>query len=300
MSMIQESLLQYLLWLRERGQCWPSKYQELLAEVSEDVSEEVASNSLPEAPVDQIETTAAVPELTETVPMVTPEPDLNPPLSAFASEPINDIESDHNSEPSERVESKPDRVLTAATKPVVAPAEKFNRSRPTAEISTHDLPQAIINPELLRTAGNKNAPVIFITDSIQSQPMVFGCERELLLKLLSAIGLKPGQDMQLVTLNTNEQCEPLADEQAYRQAWKGLSEQTRPKFVLILGSLAYRLISSGSYENYLSHLNSWITSNTGQVRYLILPHLSEFVTQTSLKKASWPLLQELKHWVQTS
>ena len=142
--------------------------------------------------------------------------------------------------------------------------------------------------------------MIFVTDSIYSQPLVFGWERDLLLKLLSAIGLRPGQDMLLATLDTNEMCEPLTGRQDYRQVWNELITDVNPKFVLIFGSLAYHLISSGSYQDFLKHRNTWINSRSAQVRYLVLPHLSEFVNQAHLKKMSWPALQELKSWMQES
>lgn len=298
MSMIQESLLQYLLWLRERGQCWPSKYQELLAEVSDDPSEScslqptdetnssVTDVSL-EADVSSRDLSVKSLESADDSPQ---KPCYESPEPVTVSEPSQSGSAAENDEPCsselpEQSDVKPQNV-------------KGSSHITTDQIHPEPEPQAPkLQTGILRTAGNKKAPVIFVTDSIYSQPLVFGWERDLLLKILSAVGLRPGQDMLLATLDTNELCEPLTERKDYRQVWNEFMTEVKPEFVLIFGSLAYHLISSGSYEDYLKHRNTWINSRSAQVRYLVLPHLSEFVNQTHLKKMSWPALQELKSWI---
>ena len=290
MSMIQESLLQYLLWLRERGQCWPSKYQELLAEVSDDPSESCSLQSSDETNSSETEVSLEASESQGNSPQkpCSESPDPVTVSEPSQSEPAAENDESGSSGIPEQNDVKPQNV-------------KGSSHVTTDQIHPEPEPQAPkLQTRILRTAGNKKSPVIFVTDSIYSQPLVFGWERDLLLKLLSAVGLRPGQDMLLATLDTNELCEPLTERKDYRQAWNELMTEVNPEFVLIFGSLAYHLISSGSYEDFLKHRNTWINSRSAQVRYLVLPHLSEFVNQAHLKKMSWPALQESKSWIEDS
>ncbi|NRA46539.1 MAG: hypothetical protein HRU09_16435 [Oligoflexales bacterium] len=218
-----QQIQNYLLWLQERGQCWPLV----------DALRQAPKAEEPE-PENQTETLAENQELHQ-------ETELTP---------------------------KPSSV------PVPTPAR------------VNPVPQGQLSTPLFRSAGNEHAPYLGLIDCVKGQKLVFGKERELLIKILSAIGIDLKSQFRLLGLETDHRCAPLASYQDYQQTFLNLVQQTRPKVIFSFGRLPYRIVS-GDPMPFAERANK--ANNIIENAPTIFPmyHLCELLHSQKLKKLTW-------------
>ena len=147
---------------------------------------------------------------------------------------------------------------------------------------------------VIRVAGNRCAPLLVITDAIRSQPLIFGEERNLFLKLLRALKLQPGKDVTLCVLDTTSSCEPLQDRAQYLIQLQPLIVRKDLAGILILGPVAYCILSSDGQPAYHSMLDHFTNIfQEGVPGALVTWHLRDFIRNPELRKKSWKNLQNL-------
>lgn len=209
MQIAQHQKIQnYLLWLQERGQCWP-----IIDTLHKEVQESSKPHELEQMTPSQVEPTS--PEAT---------------------------------------------------------------AQPQAKASS--------SIDLFRSAGNEQAPFLGIVDCIKGQKLVFGQERALLIKILSALGIEIKTQFRLLGLETDHCCAPLASSQDYQQQFWQQVNRSKPKAIFCFGRLPYQLIS-GDRGPFSEKVNSqsFIKENTPPM--FTLYHLCELLNSPDLKKRTW-------------
>ena len=163
-----------------------------------------------------------------------------------------------------------------------------------AEIA--EQPASKVTIPLFRSAGNERAPYLGIVDCVKGQKLVFGQERELLIKILGALGIDLKSQFRLLGLETDHCCAPLANYQDYRQQFLHELKVTKPKAVFCFGRMPYRIIMDdpSAFDEKVNK-PSRIDSEAPQI--FPMYHLCELMQSPELKKNTWYGLKRFMDYV---
>ena len=216
-----QQIQNYLIWLQERGQCWPM----------------VGSLN------------------TEPGSIAHSEP--NPPSSTDSTQaPEHQGSIEH--------------IATSPQQP------SESRPAPTSQTSQR----------LFRSAGLEQAPYLGIVDCIQGQKLVFGHERELLIKILSALGIDLKSQFRLLGLETDHCSAPLASYEEYKRQLVEIINQAQPKSIFCFGRMPYRIIS-GDSTPFVKVANTPTKADQSLPTIFPMYHLCELNQSPELKKQTW-------------
>ena len=170
--------------------------------------------------------------------------------------------------------------------------EEFDRTDGFREADSAS--QRCDQKQLIRILGNKGAKVVGIVDCILGQPPIFGVERALLLKILSAISVDPRHHFGLLGLETTTMCQPIGTPFQYQKEIIRILTAFNPRAVICFGTLAYKIgfpqLCSRKKIGYqlLSLKDIGISCDL-----LIVDHLQSLHQNPKLKEQAWLSLQSL-------
>ena len=135
-----------------------------------------------------------------------------------------------------------------------------------------------------------------LIDSIASNSMVMGAERQLLVKMLMGLGLDVKQDVLLCALNTGPSCEALEEPARYRQSLEKAITGCSFQSVLSLGSLVPRYLL-GNTQAFSHHVDQWSEISLKDRKYPILFcwHPGDYIREPALKKNSWQQMVRIRN-----
>lgn len=189
--------------------------------------------------------------------------------------------------------SEPEHLRNSLELYILWHRERGQSYLPPAPAIKHDSTDSA-SISALQLAGHNSAPLLIILDAIKGQPLIFGAERELLLSLLRALHLKPEKDVLICALSTNQNCEPLAPSQSYRQELISLLHKHEKKGILILGSLAYQTLRLRENPDFREAVNQFVpVFGASAPPSLVSWHPADFINAPQRRKESWPNLKKL-------
>ncbi|MFK7822950.1 MAG: hypothetical protein AB8G05_02260 [Oligoflexales bacterium] len=178
-------------------------------------------------------------------------------------------------------------VDTLAMVPQVSPVEELaTENTIEVELQAAAQPKTQSTTPLFRSAGNEQAPYLGIVDCVKGQKLVFGKERELLIKILSALGIDLKSQFRLLGLETDHCSVPFANYQDYQQQFLELVRTQGPKAVFCFGRMPYRIIMNDP-SPFLEKANKPIKIAADTTTIFPLYHLCELMHSPELKKQTW-------------
>lgn len=178
----------------------------------------------------------------------------------------------------------------------------LRKRREAGEQEQELLPRA--SGSLFTQAGSLEAEYLAVTECIAGQKIVFGAERELLIKMMQALGIDLKSNFCLLGLNTAATCAPLAAMTAYRQDFAKTVARLRPRAIFAFGPLATDLLPADeagdtalAFDERVACWQNYLCG--GEVYpFLPLPHLQSLLRTPSLKPRAWQALQQIKEAAQ--
>ena len=142
--------------------------------------------------------------------------------------------------------------------------------------------------------GPVNAKIYGFVDAIEHQDIIFGKERELLIKILQSIHVNLKSDFRLVAFKTNSCSLPIGKKAEYQKQLQEMFTCFQPKIILSFGRLAYKLLSKEPklFKSEV-HMISRNIINFEHTKFLPLEHLQEIAHSTEIKKNTWQSLKRL-------
>lgn len=149
--------------------------------------------------------------------------------------------------------------------------------------------------EIFISKGSESARIFGVVDCIRGQEIVFGGERELLIKILKALKLNLKFDFRLLGIVTDSCCKPKANAQDYQLHIKKIADEHRPLAIISFGMLAHKLLSNENihFTESVNQVTN-IHSKTSSFAYLPLHHLQNIRQNPNLKRGTWVGLQEIQ------